>query len=141
MYSLRGLGRTVAQDIECRAAFAGGFFMPSCWSALEVSSLAPPPAPPVDQWVTPPASGDDAQATVDAILNQEAIDQQKLNAAGVQSSWWDSITGGTYAAGAAVGDAAGSVAKSVFPWAVVAVAAGAFALVAIGGGSPRRYGR
>jgi len=132
----RGMGRTVAEDAVCKASFAGGFFSPTCWSMLEPSTLAPPQAPTGDTLTVPPASAADAQATVDTLLNQQLVDQQALNAGAVQSTWWDTLTGNTYAAGAAVGSAA------ISPWLWLGLAGlGVFGLVAMGGGTARRYGR
>jgi hypothetical protein len=134
----RGLGRTPADDAACDKAFAGGFFWPTCWTALTPSTVAPPQAPPLDKWVTPPASGDDAQQTVDDLLNQQLRDQQTLNGQGVKSSWWDSVAGGSAsAAGSLVPAITGGV-----PWGWLAIAGVAvFGMVALSGGSPRRYGR
>lgn len=133
----RGLGRTPAQDAECRDGTFGGFFTPACWSMLEPSPLAPPQSPVGDVLTVPPASGEQAQATVDALLNQQLADQQALNASQVSSSWWDSLTGGTYGAVASVASGVAS-----FPWVLIGViGVGMFALVAMSGGSPRRYGR
>lgn len=130
----RGMGRTVAQDVVCRGETFGGFFDPACWSKLELSAVAPPPAPTGDVLTVPPASGEQAQATVDALLNQQLIDQQNLNAQAVQGSWVDSLASGVVAAGNAV--------SSAIPWTWIGLAGlGLFAVVAIGGGSPRRYGR
>jgi hypothetical protein len=85
----------------------------------------------------PPASGVDAQVTVDALLNQQVVDQNALNAGVVTSSWWDSLTGGTYAAASGVT----SGLTSYLPWILgglgLIVVMGSFA----GGGSARRYGR
>ena len=133
----RGLGRTQAEDAVCRASLWGGILMPSCWSALDQSTVAPPGAPTGDVLTVPPASGVDAQATVDTLLNQQVVDQNALNAGAVTSSWWDSLTGGTYAA--ASGVASGFT--SYLPWILgglgLIVVMGGFA----GGGSARRYGR
>jgi hypothetical protein len=127
-----GLGRTLAQDAECRANMFGGFFWPSCWSMLQSSPVAPVGSPTGDALTVPPASGEDAQATVDALVNQQMVDQQALNASQVTSSWWDSVTG-------SVGSAAGSGTNWLL-YGVLAVV-GIGALVFMGGGSPRRYGR
>lgn len=99
------------------------------------TAIGTPPAPPQSVWTTPPASGADAQSTVDTLLNQQMTAQQAADAAGVQSSWWDSVTGGTYSAGSA----AGAALSSYLPWVLGGLAL--FAVVAVGGGSPRRYGR
>lgn len=106
---------------------------PDEWALIVRGVVAPPGAPSGDALTVPPASGDDAQAVVDALLNQQLADQQKLNAGGVQSTWWDEVTGGASAAA----DKA-----TEFPWLLMGgLALGAFALVAVSGGSPRRYGR
>jgi hypothetical protein len=133
MYGLRGL--TNAQWADCESSVWRGIFRPSCWNTRNApSSIAPPRAPGGDVLTVPPASGDDAQAIVDALLNQQLEDQKALNAAGVESTWWDEIAGDASAAGEKV--------KSAFPWLLVGgLALGAFALVAVSGGSPRRYGR
>jgi hypothetical protein len=85
----------------------------------------------------PPASGEQAQQTVDDLLNQQVVDQNAMNAGAVTSSWWDSLTGGAY--GAATGAASGFT--SYLPWILgglgLIVVMGSFA----GGGSARRYGR
>ncbi len=130
-----GLGITRGQFIDCQNSFMAGIFRPSCWGTVESGPtvVAPPGAPTGDALTLPPASGADAQATVDALLNQQLADQQKVNAAGVSSSWWDSTVGGVYSVG--------SSAVSGFPWGWLAIGVGAVALVAFGGGSPRRYGR
>jgi hypothetical protein len=129
-----GLGRTPGEDAVCKAAWFGGFFSPTCWSALTPSMVAPPGAPTGDLLTVPPASGADAQATVDALVNQQLIDQQNLNAQGVQSTVLDQAAGGIVSAGSAVAPS--------FPWVMLGLlGVGAFALIAVGGGSPRRYGR
>ena len=127
-----------AEYAQCNAQFARGIFNPFCWQTVTPpSAIAPPGAPSGDLLTTPPASGEQAQATVDALVNQQLLDQQALNAGAVQSSWWDELTGGTY--GAAAGAASGLT--SYLPWILGAVGLGVFALVAMGGGSARRYGR
>lgn len=131
-----GMGRTLAEDATCRAGTFGGFFTPVCWTALQSSAVAPVGAPTGDVLTVPPASGAEAQATVDALVNQQLIDQQALNAGAVQSSWLDTLTGNTYAAGSSVASTVTS------PWLWLGLAGlGAFALVTVGGGSARRYGR
>jgi len=136
VYSIRpyaGLGRTLAQDADCRSGTFGGFFTPVCWTMLQSSPVAPVGAPTGDVLTVPPASGEEAQATVDALVNQQLLDQQALNASKVSSSWWDSAASTVVAAGDAV--------TPSFPWLLGLVGLGAFALVAVGGGSARRYGR
>lgn len=123
---------------QCNAQPFRGIFDAFCWQTVApASSVAPPGAPSGDLLTTPPASGEQAQATVDALVNQQLLDQQALNSGAVQSSWWDELTGGTY--GAAAGAASGLT--SYLPWILGALGLGVFALVAMGGGSARRYGR
>jgi len=126
----RGMGGT------CSAQTASIFTQPAVvwdyiWNGCPTSiGVAPAPTGPV--LTVPPASGADAQATVDGLLNQQMVNQQAIDAAGVQSSWWDSLTGSAYSTVSGVG-------SSVLPWVLGGVAL--LALVAVGGGSPRRYGR
>jgi hypothetical protein len=129
----RGLGRTPAEDTVCKAAIFGGIFSPTCWTMLTPSYVGVPPAPTGDVLTVPPASGEEAQATVDALLNQQAVNQQAINAGQVSSSWVDTVLGNT--------SAAATSAVSSFPWILGLAGFAVFALVAIGGGSPRRYGR
>lgn len=84
--------------------------------------------------VTLPTTGT-PQDVIDEAVNQQLADQQALNAGQVQGSlWWD-IEG----AAASTGDAITSAVTSPLLW--FAVGLGVFALVAVSGGSPRRYGR
>lgn len=139
MYSLRqsGLGAVdlfgqrcvpVVGDPSCPA--------PSWWMSLwglTDTSVAVAPAPTGSALTVPPASGVDAQATVDTLLNQQLVAQQAANAQGVQSSALDLAASGVVAA-------ANAIAPS-FPWLLLALGLGAFALVTLGSGSARRYGR
>lgn len=127
-----GLGRTLAQDAVCQTEVFGGFFDPSCWSALVPSTVAPVGAPTGSVLTVPPASGVDAQTTVDSLVNQQLTDQQSLNATAVQSSALDQAASGVVAVGSAV--------TSPLMW-IGLIGLGVFALVAMGGGAPRRYGR
>ena len=135
----RGMGVLSQYEYaQCNAQFLKGILNPSCWQTVTpASSVAPPPAPTGDVLTVPPASGEEAQATVDTLLNQQLTDQQTLNAGAVTSSWWDSLTGGTYAAAS---DAASGV-TSYLPWILGGVGLLVFGMVAFGGGSARRYGR
>jgi hypothetical protein len=146
MYGLssRGLGATQAYcDAmkQQKTVLGTGTYPPSCvWAAIfgyDPPTTGVAPAPPVDLWTVPPASGADAQATVDALANQQLVDQQAANAGNVQGSWWDTLTGGTYSA--AVGAASGLT--SALPWLLGGLGLVAFAFVAAGSGSARRYGR
>jgi hypothetical protein len=96
--------------------------------------IATPGAPSGSVLTVPPASEAEAQATVDALLNQQIRDQQALNAQGVTSSWADQ-------ASSAVVDTADLKPGGVPWWVWLAGGLGLFAAVAIGGGRPRRYGR
>jgi hypothetical protein len=120
----------IAGDPSCPA--------PSWWMSLwgiTDTSVAVAPAPPQSVWTVPPASGVDAQATVDTLLNQQLVNQQTANAAGVQSSAVDQ------AASAVVDTASGVGSFLSSPWLWGLLGLGAFALIAVGGDQPRRYGR
>jgi hypothetical protein len=141
VYSLRrssGLGAVdlfgqrcvpVSGDPSCPA--------PAWWMNLwgiTDTTVGVPPAPTGSVLTVPPASGPEAQATVDALVNQQLEAQKAANAAGVQSSWIDQVSSDAVAAGQAV--------TGSFPWLLIgALGLGVFALVAVGGGSARRYGR
>jgi len=134
--SKRGMGRTVAEDAVCRASLFGGFFSPTCWGALEPQTLAPPPAPTGSILTTPPASGADAQATVDALLNEQMAAQQQLAGSQVSSGVLDQAASTVVDTGSALASPLG------LPWwAWLAGGVGIFAFAALGGGSPWRYGR
>jgi len=149
MYTVRpnsGLGTSPPGVYDCSGAVSW-LLSSSCWSqtrdqwaaqyAAQLSPIAPPGAPTGSVLTVPPASGADAQATVDELLNQQLADQQAKNAAGVTSSWWDTLLGAPAAAGGAVASA-----FTMPTWAWIGLAGiAAFALVSAGGGSPRRYGR
>lgn len=143
MYRLRpsaGLGIVGGPLTQCDVPVAA-WFSGECWSRAwdglfgpKISSVAPPQTPTGAVLTTPPASGEEAQATVDALLNQQLREQQALNAAGVTSGVFDTAASGVVSAGNVVSEA--------IPWVLFgAIGLGVFALVAISGGSPRRYGR
>ena len=135
----RGLGvLTQYEYAQCNAQPLRGILDPFCWQTVApATTVAPVGAPTGDVLTVPPASGDDAQATVDSLLNQQVADQNTLNAGAVTSSWWDTLTGNTYAT--ASGAASGLT--SYFPWILGGVGLLVFGMVAMGGGSARRYGR
>jgi hypothetical protein len=141
----RGFGASPPGVYDCSGPISW-YLSSSCWSqprevwaaaySKAMSPIAPPQAPTGDVLTVPPASGADAQATVDALVNQQMADQQAKNAAGVTSSWWDQIVGAPVAA-------ASSLTPGSIPWGWIIGGVGllAFGMVAIGGGSSRRYGR
>ncbi len=118
------------------------WFSGECWSRAwdglfpQRPVVAPVRAPTGDVLTVPPASGEQASATVQALIDQQMIDQQSLNAAGVESSVLDRASSAAVSTGAALA-APGGVSWLVWG----ALGLGVFALVAMGGGSPRRYGR
>ncbi len=129
MYGLGSL--TLAQWHDCHDHW-WGILQPACYQPLDDTPqvVAPPGAPSGSVLTVPPASGADAQSTVDALLNQQLRDQQKLDAAGVSPVWTPSIF------------PEGTQGLQTLPWGWLGVAGLAiFGLVAVGGGSPRRYGR
>lgn len=106
------------------------------------TSIGTPPAPTGDVLTVPPASGADAQATVDALLAAQLKAQQAANAAGVTSSPLDVVEGGVASATDSLvswGDSFISGGIPMWVWLLGGVAV--FGLVAFSGGSPRRYGR
>jgi hypothetical protein len=131
----RGMGVLSQYEYaQCNGQFARGIFYPFCWQTVTPkSTVAPPGAPTGDALTVPPASGEEAQETVDTLLNQQLTDQQALNAGAVQSSWWDEGTG-------SVGSVAPSSSTSWLLYGVLGIV-GVIALISVGGGSPRRYGR
>jgi hypothetical protein len=157
VYALKGLGSlfptaTPAQTVAyCSAGRLNWLTSAHCWDrSLDewqrgalASVAAAPGAPPVDAWTVPPADGDTAQATVDEILNLQLREQQRLNAAGVDSSIAWRAASAVENAGSAIGDAASAAVETLTSWKLWAVlgVAGVAVMVAIGGGSPRRYGR
>jgi len=146
VYSLRpssGLGATQAycDAMKRQTTVLGtGTYPPSCmWAAIfgyDPPAVGVPPAPTGDVLTVPPASGAEAQATVDALLNQELEAQKAANAAQVKSSWTDRLASG-------IEDAGDTLLKpgGISLWIWLAGGLGVFALVAVTTGSPRRYGR
>lgn len=146
MYRLQGMGvalplgaGTPAIKAACNTETFGGMFDSQCWGAYlwpdPVSTVAPPPVPTQAQLDAAAATPDGAAALVQTLANQQAVAQQALNASQVQSSTTDLILGGTAAAAGTVSDTL----TAAFPWILGGVAL--IAVVAMGGGSPRRYGR
>ncbi len=142
MYSLRpssGLGavdlfgQRCVPNIDDPSCPAPAWWM-RLWN-LSDTTVGVPPAPSGSILTVPPASGAEAQATVDALLNQQLEAQQAANAGGVQSSVLDQAASGIVDTGSAVGSFFSS------PWFWGALGLGAFALLAMGADQPRRYGR
>lgn len=114
-------------------------------NGISTGPIAPPSAPSGDLLTLPPASGESAQQTVDALLNQQTLDQQARNADNVQSNSMWQFASGIVDTGNAIADAAGNLnpANWSLPWGTIALVgvASVLALAAVGAGSPRRYGR
>lgn len=157
MYSVKGLGSILPTSTPeqasayCSAGRWNWLTSSQCWGksldewqrgALATVAAAPG-APPVALWTVAPADGAAAQATVDDLLNAQLRAQQERNAAGVNSSLGWRLASGVEDAGTAIGDAVKIPLEALTNWKLWALVAigGAAALVAIGGGSPRRYGR
>jgi hypothetical protein len=100
--------------------------------------IGTPGAPTGAALTTPPASEADAQAQVDALLNQQLEAQKALNAAGVQSTWVDEAASGVVDTADSLNPLKPGNINWLF-WGGVGLAM--FAVVAVSGGSPRRYGR
>jgi uncharacterized protein YfaQ (DUF2300 family) len=126
-----GVGDVPANLCDTRWAWA----IPKCWSWLNPTTrIAVPVAPEGSALTLPPASGEDAEATVDALVDQQMRDEQALMASRVTSSWLDDVASGAVAASEVrIG--------GLSPLAWLGVGLGVIALVFVGGGSPRRYGR
>jgi hypothetical protein len=106
----------------------------SLWGLTD-TTVGVAPAPTGSVLTVPPESGVEAQATVDALLNAQLEAQKAANAEGVQSGALDQAASVVVETSSAVG----SFFSSPWFWGVLGL--GAFALVAIGGDQPRRYGR
>lgn len=95
-----GLGRTCPEQ---QASIFSADLWRYIWSGCpDSSAIAPPRAPAGPLLTQAPASAEAAQAAVDALLNQQLVDQQALNAAAVQSSALDLAAGAAASAGEAV---------------------------------------
>ncbi len=135
-----GVGNSFGQGVRtsdwanCRGW--SSYLNPGCYFAGPPSNIAPVGAPTGNLLRVPPASGVDAQATVDALANQQLIDQQAIAGAQVTSSTLDQVASGLVAAGDTL---AAPLGISWLIW--LAGGIGVFAMVAMGGGRPRRYGR
>jgi hypothetical protein len=150
------LNPTAGSSLDC-GLFAGGVFQKACW-CLQFPSLcssadyqaavalanpdlvyAPIQQPPVVGAPTgtaatvAPASGQQAQETINQLLAEQMTAQQAGDAATVAQ---------TQASLDAIAASQPSLASATNWWLYIGIAAVAvFALVAMGGGSPRRYGR
>ena len=135
----RGMGQAAAVVPATECATFGSWLMDSaCWghsipywqqiATPGGSGLAVPQAPTGSVLTTPPASGADAQATVDALLNEQLAAQQATNAAQVQP-----VTD-VYSVADSVVNAGSSLASGFsVPWWAWAVGGGIFLVAAIGG--------
>ena len=150
----RGMGDSASDSGAFSTQCGGGLdaLNPNCWyqiwplsyfaSPPAVSVTATAPAPTGSVLTTPPASGEEAQQTVDALLNQQLKNQQAIDAAQVQSSAADIVGGALANAGDTISNAASGVVSAVSsPILWLGLGLGVFALVALSAGSPRRYGR
>ena len=122
------LGQAQLADWSCPA--------PQWWMkmfGLTDTSVAVAAAPTGAALTTPPASGAEAEALVQSLSDQQLAAQQAANAQGVRSGLFDQ------AASALMDTTNAFSMASVMPWIIGGVLV--FAIVAVGGGSPRRYGR
>lgn len=92
------------------------------------------PAPTGTALTVAPASGEDAAALQQSLADEALRRQVELNATGVHSNPIDQLSTSVVETGSAIAS---------LPWGMIAAAVGVgvFALVAVGGGSARRYGR
>jgi|ERR1019366_2824732 hypothetical protein len=120
---------------ECQALQQTNTFFPSLscmwgsWFGYSLPTVGVAPAPSQAVWTTPPATGVDAQATVDSLLNDQLVAQQNVNASNVGSTWLDTVFGGA------------SNYINTPSMLGVLVIVGVLGFAYIGGSSPRRYGR
>jgi hypothetical protein len=146
------LNPTAGTAVDC-GLFAGGFFNKTCWCLsfpslcsqsdyVAARAVADPTvyntlkeapvvgAPAGAVLTTAPASGAQAQGTIDALVAQQNADWQAQNTASMQQTQSN------------LDQLAAEYPSAGVPWWVwVAGGVGLLAVVAIGGGSPRRYGR
>lgn len=110
-------------------------YPPEQWQAMNASTYTAVPPGPVNLTL-PPASGTDADAEIQAAVDEQMRRQQALDAGGVESSWLDQAASG-------VVDTANALNPMNWNWALLATAllVGVVGLAALGAGSPRRYGR
>jgi hypothetical protein len=110
------------------------------WAAIfgySNSEIGTPPAPTSSALTTAPASGADASALTQSLSDQQVAAQQAVNAGGVQSSLVDQASSGIVDTASAV---TGTL-TTALPWILGAVGLLVFGMVAMGGGSARRYAR
>jgi hypothetical protein len=134
MYARRGLGQAPGDLALNTCVTLGGWLTnSSCWGhsipywqqmmtpGQSSVGSAPPPAPTGSVLTTPPASGAEAQATVDQLLNEQMAAQQAVNAQQV------SPTVDIYSAVNSLNAAAGSVLPTLpgVNWTTVALVSGA----------------
>lgn len=99
-----------ASPSECNS-YGSWAVTPGCWGhsvpywQTMASAIGAPPSPtivPGTVSTLPAGTQDNAQTTVNALLDQQMQAQQAVNAAGVDSTLWDLTQGGLYQAGSAV---------------------------------------
>ena len=96
-------------------------------AACADTSIAVVGSPTGGDLTNPPANGDTAQALIDNLITQQALDQQAVNALQVSSSPLDNLLGAT---------------SNALPIATLVLwGLGLLGLMYIGGGGPMRYGR
>jgi hypothetical protein len=113
-------------------SYGGNIFLPSggVIGPNPVTRIGVPPAP---------SSEFPSDEEVNQLLAAQLEAQKAANAGYVQSGVFDQLSSGLVDTGSAIGTAASSV-MDWLKWGLI-IGAGVFAIVAIGGGSPRRYGR
>ena len=143
----RGLGVTT---YECQAIqnsldpSSPQVSLPCMWAAIfgySNSEIGTPPAPTGSALTVPPASGQSAAALAQSLSDQQVAAQQAVNAAGVQTSVLDQASSGIVDTANAVADSFTAGLSSALPWILGGFGVLVFGMVAMGGGSARRYGR
>ena len=143
----RGLGVTT---YECQAIqdssdpMSAKVSLPCMWAAIfgySNSEIAVPPAPTGAALTVPPASGADAAALAQSLSDQQIAAQQAINAQGVQSSLVDQASSGIVDTANAVTGTLSAGLSAALPWILGAAGLLVFGMVAMGGGSARRYAK
>ena len=150
------LNPTAGTSLDC-GLFAGGVFKPACWCAayphlcgdISTPQQAAQAQAGIDSpgiyTAIPPAPGLPA-VSGGTVYGNETVSQYDAEVAAAWEAWKSQVStqnSDAMSQAAANIEAAGQPTASSIPaWIWVALAGvGAFALVAIGGGSPARYGR
>jgi hypothetical protein len=113
------------------------YLNPGCYFTGPKKVVGVPGAPTGTDLILPPASGEDAAALQQAMADEAMRQQQQIAAAQVQTNVLDQAASVVVDTGDVLSTGPGGL--SWWLWGGLALAG--FAVVTLGGGSPRRYGR